>query len=417
MKAIISFSWTLIRVAIIFLFSFAITTAIKAQEYCFTPPESENMSLNSSFGGSQFTGPYNLRIYVHVIRQSNGTGGQSVADVDQALSFLDPAFNPHDIYFVWDGCIDYIDSDYWFQGPAADPVGIFNVNSHTDGIDIYLFPATANSPGGRANGVGSSSEFWVSGTWPGFGPVAQSHILSHEMGHVLFLWHTHHGCESGIWELTNGSNCATAGDYVCDTPADPHLGFNINQNTCEWTGVAHWWCAGSAPEPMSAYNPDELVIMAYTWPGCMQYFTQGQGARMRDAIATLPYLQATVVTGPETSCACDLSDIHIYSNTTFSQPMNVGGNIFVHTGAQLTVTSTLHFGKNKGIIVERGAKLHVNGGHLTKCPNVEDWRGILVEGNSALSQPNAFCQSGWHRAHHQFGCGLGENRHFHESFQ
>ncbi|TAK50572.1 MAG: T9SS type A sorting domain-containing protein [Saprospiraceae bacterium] len=83
-------------------------------------------------------------------------------------------------------------------------------------------------------------------------------------------------------------------------------------------------------------------------------------------------------------------DVHINQNTTFNTDMMISGNIYVHTGTQLTITSTIQFGKDKGIIVERGAKLHVNGGTLTKCPDGEDWMGIRVEGNASLPQPDAF---------------------------
>src|SRR5690606_24085926 len=44
--------------------------------------------------------------------------------------------------------------------------------------------------------------------------------LIHEMGHYFGLHHTFEG--SGI-ELADGSNCATEGDLVCDTPADPYV--------------------------------------------------------------------------------------------------------------------------------------------------------------------------------------------------
>ena len=79
--------------------------------------------------------------------------------------------------------------------------------------------------------LGQSSEFWVSGSYwksPN-NPLTRSHVISHEMGHVLYLWHTHHGTfneggnDNPCPELVNGSNSATCGDYVTDTPADPHL--------------------------------------------------------------------------------------------------------------------------------------------------------------------------------------------------
>lgn len=43
-------------------------------------------------------------------------------------------------------------------------------------------------------------------------------VIAHEIGHYFGLLHTF---ESGD-ELVDGSNCAVAGDYICDTPADPY---------------------------------------------------------------------------------------------------------------------------------------------------------------------------------------------------
>jgi hypothetical protein len=52
-------------------------------------------------------------------------------------------------------------------------------------------------------------------------------ILAHELGHFFSLIHTHvqnfYNPIPSTDELVNGSNCATAGDYICDTPADPGL--------------------------------------------------------------------------------------------------------------------------------------------------------------------------------------------------
>jgi hypothetical protein len=51
--------------------------------------------------------------------------------------------------------------------------------------------------------------------------------LAHEMGHFFSLIHTHvqnyYNPIPSTDELVNGSNCATAGDFICDTPADPGL--------------------------------------------------------------------------------------------------------------------------------------------------------------------------------------------------
>ena len=61
---------------------------ISAQTFCFTPAYSSNIDLfASSFKSAAVQEYYELRIYVHVIRRSNGTGGQAVSDVNTALDF------------------------------------------------------------------------------------------------------------------------------------------------------------------------------------------------------------------------------------------------------------------------------------------------------------------------------------------
>jgi len=234
---------------------------------------------------------YCLKIYFHVIRRSNGTGGQTNENVSEAYNILNQDFNPQNISFNWDNQIDYIDNDSYYSSPTT---GIFTVNNHQDGIDIYLFD-DSSSAGGRANGVGQSSEFWVSGSYwkaPN-NSLTKSHVISHEMGHVLYLWHTHHGTyneggnDNPCPELVNGSNSATCGDYVTDTPADPHLQFNVNQSTCEWNSLA-------TDTNGDLYNPDEKNVMSYTDINCMEYFTPKQGERMRNAITNLTYLEQTI---------------------------------------------------------------------------------------------------------------------------
>lgn len=106
-------------------------------------------------------------------------------------------------------------------------------------------------------------------------------VLSHEMGHVLFLHHTFQGSTSTASGYTcpPNTNPATDGDEVADT--DPHKPFEpancyaqttpesiTSTNTC--TGQPFGWIANN--------------IMAY---GCYaNRFTQGQVDRMRAFLAT-----------------------------------------------------------------------------------------------------------------------------------
>ena len=47
--------------------------------------------------------------------------------------------------------------------------------------------------------------------------------LAHEMGYFFGLKHTFGEGVERTAELVKGSNCATTGDLICDTPADPYI--------------------------------------------------------------------------------------------------------------------------------------------------------------------------------------------------
>ncbi|MCB0466373.1 MAG: zinc-dependent metalloprotease [Aequorivita sp.] len=234
-----------------------------------------------------------VKLYVNVIRKSDGTGGQSVSDVYQALSYLDTSYNPHNIYFKWSHQINYIDDTYKYNNPSG---AIFNVNNHTDGIDIYLYddfiPLLGFTGGGQANE--QKTALFVTGYFVDNNsvalPLVKSHVLSHEVGHILFLWHTHHGTgenttdPSECPELVNGSNSNICGDYITDTPADPNMHYNVDLATCTWLG-------SGMDANGDSYKPDEHNIMSYTQPKCMKYFTSKQSTRMKNAMANIARLQ------------------------------------------------------------------------------------------------------------------------------
>lgn len=104
---------------------------------------------------------------------------------------------------------------------------------------------------------------------------------SHEVGHCLDLYHTHETAFGT--ENINGNNCGSAGDLVCDTPADPRLG-NVNVSAaCVYTGGG-------------GYNPLPDNIMSYSMSFCRDDFTNGQGVRMRQALISNSIFQNFVNT-------------------------------------------------------------------------------------------------------------------------
>ncbi|MCE7922454.1 MAG: hypothetical protein DYG98_05320 [Haliscomenobacteraceae bacterium CHB4] len=96
-------------------------------------------------------------------------------------------------------------------------------------------------------------------------------ILVHEFGHYFGLYHT---AETffGI-ETVSGENCRTAGDRICDTPADPGELYNVyvNYSGCEMKGFKE-------EETGLEYHPIIQNYMSYYAPCYMRQFsfTEGQ---------------------------------------------------------------------------------------------------------------------------------------------
>lgn len=158
------------------------------QQFCNTPSQTSNEFLGKSalIRTATNDNSYCLRVYFHVIRKTDGSGGQTVSEVNQAFQILNEDFNPHGISFSWNNTIHYIDDTSYYNSPGAS---IYSVNNDPNRIDIYLFDDNINAGGGGANGIGGSSEMYVFGSFEQspFQSLITSRVISHEMGHVLFL--------------------------------------------------------------------------------------------------------------------------------------------------------------------------------------------------------------------------------------
>jgi hypothetical protein len=257
---------------------------IEAQYTCTMDYTPISTSSSSSFTAPAL-GPYMIRVAVHILRKNDGTGGMTNVELASALSILKNDLSIHNICISLTS-IDYINNTTWYNAGCSSNAhinGISAFNFVPNNTNIYILPSDGNCLGGIANGIPGNS-LMIGGISDGV-YLANSHALSHEFGHCLGLYHTFQGTKtgtSGCKELVNGSNSATCGDLVSDTPADNNIIFN-NQNSisCVWT------CPSSCTDVNGDYyNPDVHNIMAYTYPNCMQFFTNGQGQRMRDFIAT-----------------------------------------------------------------------------------------------------------------------------------
>ncbi|MCZ7556850.1 MAG: hypothetical protein M5R41_10665 [Bacteroidia bacterium] len=113
-------------------------------------------------------------------------------------------------------------------------------------------------------------------------PRTLENILSHELGHTVGLPHTHGPTNSGTTtELVDGSNCTTAGDKFCDTPADPNLNGKVDA-ACRYTGTARDLRG-------MEYQPLTNTVMSYTASHCADSLTPMQLARARAVALSTGY--------------------------------------------------------------------------------------------------------------------------------
>lgn len=288
-----------LKITLTLLFAFLYHFA-NSQGFCKAPNYSANQEF-SNLSSMLFTNTSNeemlcINVYYHIVRDNNGSNNSNpirTFELGGITSDLNTKYNPHNISFHNSG-YDYIDNTLLndLQNSEIDP--LLAINNVSNAINIYIVNNVTAGWNGFAKTIPGRNLIIAAN-------AALSHVVSHEVGHCLNLYHTHHGhsiaepasstypdaCE----ELIDGSNNTVCGDYVQDTPADSGL----RVDGIDYTNISCTYTKGDG------YNPDTKNIMSYTRPNCLEHFTNGQGIRMRDAILNSPVLQ------PVLNCSCTVA--------------------------------------------------------------------------------------------------------------
>ena len=213
-----------------------------------------------------------------IVNNENGLPDISSGDVQSAIDFANEIMSPAGIAFQL--CEYTVIPDYKYNAISKNEseevlthlysrpnrICIYVVNSLTDGqfrdvCGYTYFPAD------HKDMIFLSKSCLIN----------NQTILAHQLGHLLNLYHTHETIFGK--ELSDKSNCKSAGDLCCDTYADPNL-YQLVDGTCKFNA--------EIKDPNGEfYIPSTRNLMSFTNGDCISNLTYEQLSRMIYAIAHL----------------------------------------------------------------------------------------------------------------------------------
>ena len=294
-----------------------------------------------------------IKLAFYSVNKSDGSNSTPLSTVIAAYDKLNEDYNPHNIYFKWDKTtVGQINNDTYYnntdKNKDKDIFSELEQNSKNGKIVIYLFNRSRNF--GLSDGIDSGAELLVSGN------LITTQTISHEMGHVLSLYHLFE-TQFGIEEVNGNSyNRTNTGDKVSDTPAafyslDPTVSVPLLDQS---NGGCSWIYEGGntvIKDPNNdSYDTDASMIMGYA--SCADHFTRGQADRMRNALATSSHLTSVKDTSTDvyeivlgqSQCINAIESISVVNTFGFED-----FKVTWDTSDNVEIVSTTNNGKNANI--------------------------------------------------------------------
>jgi len=161
-----------------------------------------------------------FQITAHIASDSLQPPITSLAQINEAIAVLNAAFEPNDMSF--EVCEENNMADFHFYewNQADDQAYAFIYHYIPNTINIYFVSTVETIDDGEVGGYaffpGGPEAIVVAVDDDGTVPIT---TVVHEMGHFFGLFHTFE-TDFGVENISQ-DNCATAGDLICDTEADP----------------------------------------------------------------------------------------------------------------------------------------------------------------------------------------------------
>lgn len=271
----------LAAVASVLLITPLIAQNPSVENYCATDQLSEEQEAflqdfrqnPDRFDGNERSTRY-IPVQVHIVGTDDGSGYYPAKEVLRNICDVNDWYKDANIHFYIMDEFNYIDRSVYFNHTGTQGRSMMNLFNVPNRLNMYI----VNDPAGACgyySPFGDAVALRKSCLGPG------NTTMAHEFGHFLSMPHTFNGWEGGrpptsFIERADGSNCQTAGDGFCDTPAD----YLPDRWTCPYSGNTLIDPAGDT------VIPDGTQIMSYSNDACQTGFSSQQNSAMRAYIAT-----------------------------------------------------------------------------------------------------------------------------------
>lgn len=300
--------------------------------------------VNEVLSRRSFASSFTVNLMVYIIRDDNGNFGPTHQETIDELEIMQSHYAPANMCFALIGIGEIWESDYinnWVSDWETLGPQLVNQFGSTDRIDMFIVPSEVGSWGGNAFDIPNHFFAMNEANYGAF-------TMSHEMGHCLNLYHTHHYydkfndgditdiCDQ-LLERVNGINSETAGDLCSDTPADPEQISN------------EYGCSIVSPYDdcnNQLFNPPFENIMGYG-QSCRESFTTDQIDRIHSELTSGPVGMNIVAP----------SDVDL-TNTVVSS-----GFVFITAGNYINHNSGVVYQISGSVLTK-----HIASNHITLRP-------------------------------------------------